>query len=85
MVSTSREQARCAQLTLLNPELVSGETVPVDCDSVSPWFEPGVNSEISEETFFYFLELLPPRWMNGSMFTFGEGSGLFRLFWQRDG
>ena len=50
-----------------------------------PMVEPGRKCEVSEEVQFYFLELLPPRWMHGSMFTFGEGCGPFRLFWQTDG
>lgn len=40
---------------------------------------------ISEETWWEFLEILPPRWMNGNAFAFAEGYDCFRLFWiQRD-
>ena len=53
----------------------------VDDDS-PPWFEPGQICEINEKTYWYFLELLPPRWMNGNWFAFGEGTGPFRLFWK---
>lgn len=38
---------------------------------------------INEETWWYFLEVLPPRWMSGSAFMFCEGYDRFRLFWQR--
>lgn len=47
-----------------------------------PWFEPGQVCEIDEQTYWQFLELLPPRWMNGHWFAFGEGTGPFRLFWR---
>ena len=38
---------------------------------------------IEEETYWYFLEVLPPRWMNGSAFAFAEGQDPLSLFWQR--
>jgi len=47
-----------------------------------PWFEPGQVCEIDEQMYWHFLELLPPRWMDGNWFAFGEGTGRFRLFWQ---
>ena len=47
-----------------------------------PWFEPGQVCEIDEKTYWYYLELLPPRWIDGNWFAFGEGAGRFRLFWQ---
>ena len=50
-----------------------------------PWFAPGQVCEIDEKTYWYFLELLPPRWMDGHWFAFGEGAGPFRLFWQMQG
>ena len=54
-------------------------------DDDPPWFEPGRVCEIDEETYWYFLELLPPRWMDGNWFAFGEGTGPFRLFGKVDG
>ena len=84
MVSSSAHRRQKAELWQFLLTLNAGAAVAIDCDSVPPWFEPGVNCEVSEETFFHFLELLPPRWINGSMFAFGEGSGPFRLFWQND-
>ena len=65
--------------------LVSAEVQPlrsIDDDETPPWREPGKVHEIDEKTYWYFLELLPPRWMNGNWFAFGEGAGPFRLFWQ---
>ncbi len=47
-----------------------------------PWFVAGVVQQIDEPTYWYFLELLPPRWMHGDWFAFGEGTGPFRLFWK---
>lgn len=63
--------------------LTSEPARPLDADP--PWFENGVTCEVTEATYFEFLEMLPPRWMRGSMFAFGEGCGPFRLFWQRAG
>jgi len=42
-------------------------------------------SEIDEEAYFWFLEVLPPRIMTGSFFCFAEGMEPFRLFWKSDG
>jgi hypothetical protein len=42
---------------------------------------PGVAAEIDEETFDYFLNVLPPRWIDRGGFTFGEGFDPLRLFW----
>lgn len=85
MVSSSAKRRQKVEFWEFLSTLTGGAAVAIDCDSVPPWFEPAVNIEISEEAFFYFLELLPPRWMNGSVFAFGEGSGPFRLFWQCEG
>jgi len=38
--------------------------------------------EISEETYWYFLEVLPPKWMDGCHFAFAEGVEPLQLFWQ---
>ena len=47
----------------------------------------GIVCEIKEETYWYFLEVLPPHFMgNGSHFGFAEGAEPLRLFWTtRDG
>ncbi len=63
--------------------LTAGEPVPISDDA--PFWEPGTISELDEETYYYWMEMLPPRWMRGSYFCFGEGAGTFRLFWKRGG
>lgn len=47
-----------------------------------PWYEPGKLYEIDEETYWYFLELLPPRWIDGDWFAFGEGADPFRIYFK---
>ena len=42
---------------------------------------PGRINEITEETYWYFLEVLPPRIFNGNEFCFAEGDEPLRLFW----
>lgn len=42
---------------------------------------PGRVAVINEEEWDYWLEVLPPKWMNGSHFCFAEGAEAFRLFW----
>ncbi len=41
--------------------------------------------EIDEETYDWFLECLPPRWMSASAFAFAEGAEALRLFWKQNG
>lgn len=47
---------------------------------------PQTIHEISEETYWYFLEVLPPQWMDRGHFAFAEGEEPLQLFWeeQRD-
>ena len=40
-------------------------------------------AEIDEETYFYFLEVLPPKYQNGYLFAFAEGAEALRLFWRQ--
>lgn len=46
---------------------------------------PGRIAEIDEETYDYFLDVLPPRWMGRGGFAFGEGADSLRLFWRCGG
>ena len=46
---------------------------------------PGHVHEISEETYWYFLEVLPPKLFNGNQFSFAEGQEPLRLFWHSNG
>lgn len=39
--------------------------------------------EINEETYWYFLEVLPPKWFNGNVFAFAEGQEPLRLHWRK--
>lgn len=45
---------------------------------------PGTIADIDEEAFFYFLEVLPPKYQTGSLFAFAEGAEPFRLFWRSE-
>lgn len=38
---------------------------------------------IDEETFWYFLEVLPPKYQRGGLFAFAEGAEALRLFWRK--
>ena len=48
-----------------------------------PRWQEGVTVEIDESTYYEYLEILPPRYMNGDLFAFGEGAGNFVLFWMQ--
>jgi hypothetical protein len=56
------------------------KATPVGDDS-PPWWEEGVTVEVDESMYFEYLDLLPPRYINGNLFAFGEGAGNFILFW----
>ncbi len=45
----------------------------------------GETAEVDEQTYWHFLEVLPPQWMDGDTFTFcfAEGMEPLRLFWRR--
>src|SRR3989442_1237047 len=42
-------------------------------------------AEIDEETFDWFLECLPPRYLTGGLFAFAEGAEALKLFWKKGG
>ncbi|MSR55975.1 MAG: hypothetical protein EXS09_22290 [Gemmataceae bacterium] len=42
----------------------------------------GTIAAIDEETFFYFLEVLPPKFQQRSLFAFAEGAESLRVFWR---
>ena len=44
---------------------------------------PGQIAAIDAETFWYFLEVLPPKYQRGNLFAFAEGAEALRLFWQK--
>ena len=43
----------------------------------------GTIAAIDAETYWYFLEVLPPKYMNGSLFAFAEGAEALKIFWSR--
>ena len=45
--------------------------------------QPGLIADVDEETYFYFLEVLPPKYQRGGLFAFAEGAEALRLFWQK--
>ena len=57
---------------------------PTNDPDSPPWWEEGVTIEIDETKYFEYLDLLPPRYMAGDLFAFGEGAGNFILFWMED-
>ena len=86
MASASTEvtqSQRQIDLTQFLSAMTGGEITNLGSKENPPWYETGKTYEISEETYWYFLELIPPRWMSHSMFALSEGRGSFRLFWEK--
>lgn len=44
---------------------------------------PGRVAAVTEDDYFYWLEVLPPKYQRGSLFAFAEGAEALRLFWQQ--
>jgi len=44
---------------------------------------PSKIAGIDEETYWYFLEVLPPKYQRGNLFAFAEGAEALRVFWQK--
>ena len=42
-------------------------------------------AEFTEEVWYYFLEVLPPKLLRGSWFAFAEGQEPLKMFWRRQG
>lgn len=80
--------ATTTTLDELLDRLKQGETVPLPAHEgwagmIARTTLFGRVCEVAGETYDYFLEVLPPRWMgmgNGG-FSFGEGADPLRLFW----
>jgi len=69
-------------------ELTSDKPVPKP--GGEPWRDTirrisveGRTSEIDAETYWHFLEVLPPRFLLGYLFAFAEGLAPLLLFWRR--
>src|SRR2546428_11539278 len=43
---------------------------------------PGRIAEVTGEQYWYWLDVLPPKFMSGSLFCFAEGAEPFRVFWE---
>jgi hypothetical protein len=78
-----------AALAKLLGTLTTGEAVPQPEDE--PWDETIRRLlseqiiELTEETWFYYLEVLPPKLHRGGWFAFAEGQEQLTLFWRRHG
>jgi hypothetical protein len=42
-------------------------------------------AEVTEEVWYYFLEVLPPKLLRGNWFAFAEGQDPLKLFWRKQG
>ena len=45
----------------------------------------GVVAEVDAETFDYFLDVLPPKWMGHGCYCFAEGAEALRYFYKSSG
>ncbi len=70
-------------------ELSEGEAVPIP-EGGETWramldrtLAEGRIAEVAEETYWHYLEVLPPIYIDESFFCFAEGMEPFRLFWKR--
>ena len=71
-------------------DLTAGETTPLPESetweaAIARMTAASEPAEIDRKSYFWFLEVLPPRVMAGSCFCFAEGMEPFRLFWTRNG
>jgi hypothetical protein len=90
MTTNETTQENTMNLKSYLQELTAGEATPLPenetweatMERMTAATEP---AEIDEDTYFWFLEVLPPRFMAGSYFGFAEGAEPIRLFWKRSG
>ena len=45
--------------------------------------QPNRNQEVNQTEYYYFLEVLPPKYQWNSLFAFAEGAEPLRLFWRK--
>jgi len=70
--------------------LMTGPHLPPPGEPVSPadilqrTQTEGRIVEVSQGVYWWFLEVLPPHWMDGHRFCFAEGAEPFLLFWQQE-
>lgn len=65
----------------LRERLRSDDAEQFASEDAAPWWEDGKTVEVEKATYYRYLEMLPPRFMRGDLFAFGEGAGNFVLFW----
>ena len=66
----------------LSERLRAEDAKRLDAPDQPPWLEEGVTAIVDEAVYMHHLEVLPPRYMSGLLFAYGEGAGNFTLFWQ---
>lgn len=71
---------RTAQAQLLRELMNNHAGIAASLDEAKA--KPGTVAEVDEETYFYFLEVLPPHFLAGPVFGFAEGFTPYTLFWQ---
>lgn len=54
-------------------------------DTIERIHVTGRINEVTEETYWYFLEVLPPKMMRSNFFAFAEGQEPLTLFWESNG
>ena len=69
----------------LNERLEVTDALHEDDEQCPPWWQEGTTVEIKEQTYYAKLDMLPPRYMDGNLFAYGEGAGRFSLFWSQSG
>lgn len=84
----SPEQPAAGELKEYVYSLFDGDTAPLPeneewAAAVARLSVPGRINEISEEIYFEFLEVLPPKLLRGSFFAFAEGQEPLRVFLRR--
>ena len=52
-------------------------------DMIARISQPDRVVEVTEETYYYFLEVLPPRFMEHFVFGFAEGDEVLKIFWEK--
>ena len=88
MITNAQQHNTTAALTAYLFELSAGDPIPKPenesqremLDRIMAASGP---CEIDQETDFWYLEILPPRFMRDNYFCFAEGVEPFRLFWSR--
>lgn len=69
--------------SFLMQRLRCDHAVHFESDDCPPWWQEGVTIEVDQSTYDEYLEMLPPRYMDRSLFAFGEGAGPFAIFWSQ--